>query len=576
MEKKGYNVLTTPYEEKMSAELPFGDYPRPSLVRESYISLNGKWDFAVSGEEYPEVYGEKILVPFPPESRLSGVFREIPEGSVLYYRRTFTLPEGEWGDRLLLHFGAVDQICEVRVNGRVAAEHEGGYLPFSADITELVTKGENTLEVRAVDDLSHDYPYGKQRRRRGGMWYTPVSGIWQSVWLEFVPDSYIERLIITSDTECAHIEVVGGKESKKLTLSDGTVYEWQGACIDIRPESPRLWSPEEPYLYEFTLESGEDRVSSYFALREISIREVLGVPRLLLNGKPYLFNGLLDQGYYPDGIFLPATAEGYYDDIMLTKSLGFNTLRKHIKIEPDIFYYLCDKLGVCVFQDMVNNSGYSFLLDTALPTVGLKSMPDGMRHRSKRSRSIFQKHSLAIVDYLRSHPSVLYYTVFNEGWGQFNADENYRLIKAQDPTRIIDATSGWFVRRESDVDSRHVYFKPVKVKKPSDRPIVISEFGGYSLRCEGHLFGEGNYGYKLYESEEQFENDLIKLYSEEIKPLIKRGVSGLIYTQVSDIEDETNGVITYDRRHIKLHAERVREVMESLYREIDFCSEEDS
>ena len=563
-----YKTLTTKYMDDMDRDTPFADYPRPSMRRESYISLNGSWDFAVGGDKYPELYEEKILVPYPPESLLSGIERDIPKGAVMYYRRSFSLPDGFVRGRILLHFGAVDTICEVKLNGTSVISHEGGYLPFYADITDDLIPGENTLTVRVIDNLDHDYPYGKQKRNRGGMWYTPVSGIWQTVWLESVPDKYIEKIRITPSLDSATIEVFGGEDEKTVTLSTGERFNFRGEKITVKPEVAINWSPENPHLYEFTLESGDDTISSYFALRTVECKECDGIPRLCLNGKPYLFNGLLDQGYYPDGIFLPATPEAYLDDILLAKSMGFNMLRKHIKVEPEIFYYLCDRQGICVFQDMVNNSGYSFILDTALPTVGPKSLPDSLRHLGKKSRKIFEEHSLQTLDCLYNHPSIVYYTVFNEGWGQFLADKMYRIIKSADPTRIVDATSGWFWRKESDVDSRHVYFKAVKLGRVGKRPIVISEFGGYSHRVEGHLFGSNNYGYKLFSSDGELEDAVVRLYSEEIAPLIPQGVSGLVYTQISDVEDETNGIVTYDRRHVKLNAERIRPIMERLAKSI--------
>ena len=568
MKKIKYDTLKTPYIDKMNREVPFGDYPRPSLVRDSYLPLNGSWDFAVGGAEYPEEYGEKILVPFPPESMLSGIEREIPKGSFLYYKRSFSLPDGFNRGRVILHFGAVDTICEVRLNGKEAVRHEGGYLPFSADITELVADGENVITVRVKDDLCLDYPYGKQKRKRGGMWYTPVSGIWQTVWLESVPNDYVKKIRLTPSRDSVVVEVVGGAEEKTLTLDSGEVFSFIGERAEIRPGETVSWTPENPHLYYFTLKSGEDTVRSYFALRTVDCRVIDGIPRLCLNGKPYLFNGLLDQGYYPDGIFLPPTVDGYLDDIMLAKSMGFNMLRKHIKVEPEIFYYLCDLKGMAVFQDMVNNSGYSFLIDTVLPTIGPKSLPDGLRHRKKRSRQIFLEHSLGIIDCLYNHPSIVYYTVFNEGWGQFSADKMYRIVKSADPTRVIDATSGWFWRKESDVDSRHVYFKAVKLGRVGARPIVISEFGGYSHRVEGHLFGSSNYGYKLFGSEGELENAIIKLYSEEIAPLIPLGVSGLVYTQISDVEDETNGIVSYDRRRVKINPDKIKPIMEGLQHSI--------
>ena len=559
-----YETLKTAYGERMNKSLPFSDYPRPGMVRGSYFSLNGEWSFAVGDESKPETYG-KILVPFPPESYLSGYEKEIPKGKFLHYKRSFSLPAGFARNRVLLHFGAVDTIAEVYINSKPVVTHEGGYLPFSADITDALIAGENEIYVRVLDDLSGLYPYGKQKRDRGGMWYTPVSGIWQSVWLESVAEVYIRSFSITTNMHSAKIEVSGGEDVKRLTLKDsGEIFEWRGACCEITPKDIKLWSPESPYLYEFTLESGEDRVEGYFALREIGISECGGVPRLTLNGKPYLFNGLLDQGYFPDGIFLPATPEGYLDDILTAKSLGFNMLRKHIKIEPEIFYYLCDKHGMVVFQDMVNNSGYSFIFDTALPTVGMKSFPDNLLHRNKQERDIFTRHALMTVEHLRNFPSVLYYTIFNEGWGQFCADEMYEKIKAKDQTRIVDSTSGWFKQKKSDVDSRHVYFKAVKLGRTDGRPIVISEFGGYSYRALGHLYGDNNYGYRIFDDERKFEDAFIKLYSEEIAPLIPKGVCALVYTQLSDVEDETNGVLTYDRRHLKLTPERIAPIMKAL------------
>ncbi len=560
--------LTTEYEKSMDRHSPWNVYPRPSLVRDSFLSLNGIWDFDIKPEGESPNYEKKILVPFPPEASLSGICTEIPEGSLMHYRRSFKLPEGFVKNRVILHFGAVDTVCEVNVNGRVLGRHEGGYLPFSFDITDTLME-ENNLYVTVRDDLDKNYPYGKQTRERGGMWYTPVSGIWQTVWIESVAENYIKNIKIDTDMTSAKITVFGGTQAKKLTIHEtGEVFEFIDDCIRISPDVIRLWSPKTPNLYNFTLEAGEDKVEGYFALREISVKEFFGIPRLCLNGEPYLFNGLLDQGYFPDGLFLPATPEGFKDDILLAKRLGFNTLRKHIKVEPEIFYNLCDKLGMVVFQDMINNSDYSFIRDTALPTVGLKKISDKKLHKSKKSREIFEREMRLEIEHLNRFPSVLYYTVFNEGWGQFCADDMYKIAKKLAPTRIIDATSGWFTRKLSDVDSRHIYFKPVKLGKTSSRPVVISEFGGYSYRIEGHLATEDNYGYTLCKSREEFEAAFRKLYETEILPLIPKGISALIYTQVSDIEDETNGLITYDRRVVKVDPEYTAEMMKRLFKSI--------
>ena len=567
-----YPTMKTEYIKDMDNANPWSEYPRPSMVRDSFICLNGEWDFATAKAGDAPKYDEKILVPFPPESLLSGIEKAIPDGHLMHYRRNFIIPEGFNKGRVILHFGAVDTICQVFLNGKKLGNHEeaheGGYLPFCFDITESLNNGENELHVVVKDELDLDYPYGKQTKNRGGMWYTPVSGIWQTVWLESVPESYIVKLKITPTLNNVNIMVLGGEKHQKITLESGEVFEFDGDEINVTPNEIHHWSPETPYLYNFTLECGDDIVKSYFALREIGIKDVNGIPRLTLNGMPYLFNGLLDQGYYPDGIFLPATSKGYADDIIKMKECGFNMLRKHIKVEPEIFYHLCDKHGMVVFQDMVNNSSYSWLVDTALPTVGFKRLPIIFRHKSKKSRKIFEDHMYETIHHLHFFPSVLYYTIFNEGWGQFSADEMYVKAKAFDPTRVYDATSGWFWRNHSDVDSRHVYFKEVKIGKQDGRPIVISEFGGYSHRVNGHIFGESEYGYGGYETAEEYEKALLKLYGEEIKPLISRGICALVYTQVSDVEDETNGLITYDRRVLKVNAERFKALMDDLKKEI--------
>ena len=562
--------LTTPYFSELDEENPWSDYPRPQFVRESFLSLNGLWDFeAAKRESVPRTYSRKILVPFPPESTLSGLGISIKPGERLYYRRTFTLPDGFKKSRVILHIGAADQICAVVINGSSLGAHEGGYLPFSADITDCLSDGENEIVLKAVDDMSPVYPMGKQKRRRGGMWYTPVSGVWQSVWLESVPENAIEGITITPTMESAKIEVRTKAKNKKLTIKEtGEVYTFEGSTVTVRPENPKLWSPESPHLYYFTLETETDRIESYFALRKIDIKTVGGIKRLCLNGKPYLFHGLLDQGYFPDGIYLPATARGYEEDILRAKELGFNMLRKHIKVEPLIFYHLCDKLGMVVFQDMVNNSTYSFISDTALPTLGLKKRSDKDRHKNPKSRAMFERCMYETASVLYNSPSVLYYTVFNEGWGQFLADEAFEKLKKADPTRIIDATSGWFWQKDSDVLSEHIYFKNIKPHTPAERPTVISEFGGYSHRVEGHTFSKNNYGYKSFKERKAYEDAVISLYEEQVLPTIKGGVCALVYTQLSDVEDETNGLITYDRRTVKVDAGRMREMAEKLKNEI--------
>lgn len=546
---------------------PWDSYPRPQMKRKSFFSLNGEWDLFVG-----KGIRETVLVPFPPESILSGIGRDMGKYPSLLYRKIFTLPNGFNKGRVLLHFGAIDQIAKIRLNGVLIGEHIGGYDAFTIDITDNLLE-KNILEIKVTDELeSGTLPYGKQRRKRGGMWYTPICGIWQSVWLESVPENYIKSIRI--ETGHNHADIIADAPDGMVILK--TPYAkvelpFKDGRAHITFKSPRMWSPEDPYLYRFKLIAGEDEVESYFAIRVLEIKEVDGIERLCLNGKPYFFHGLLDQGYFSDGIFTPASYEVYQRDILTAKALGFNTLRKHIKVEPDVFYYLCDKLGMIVFQDMVNNGKYSFMRDTALPTVGFKRLPRLFSKRSYGERRAFISGMKKTVEQLYNHPCVCYYTIFNEGWGQFDADEMYRTLKKLDSSRFIDTTSGWFYGRESDIESLHVYFKPVKLKK-AKRPIMVSEFGGYSHKVENHVFNdEREYGYKKFESREQLENAIVDLYEKEIIPNIEKGLCGAIYTQLSDVEDEINGLVTYDRHEIKVSKEKMLSIAEKL--KIDVSSE---
>ena len=550
---QSYNKLKTPWFSEGKVDIPWNIYPRPQLKRDSFLCLNGGWDFEISSTDVlPSEYGKSITVPFPPESELSGIEATPSDKEYLYYRKHFSLPEGFKKDRVILHFGAVDGICDVYVNGALLKHNECGYIPFSIDVTESLTEDENKLEVRVKDDTSPIHPYGKQRKKGGGMWYTPISGIWQTVWLESVNDNYISSIKITQTDTFARIKITGAVGTKKLTLAEsGEVFEFDGDEVTVTPKSKRLWTPDTPFLYYFTISTENDEIESYFALRSVEICDTPPGKCLFLNKKPYLFNGLLDQGYFPDGIFLPASYKGYEDDILRAKELGFNMLRKHIKIEPMIFYHLCDKLGMIVFQDAVNNGKYSFIKDTALPTVGFKKRNDKKMHADKKARECFLECADGMIDMLYSTPSVLYYTIFNEGWGQFTADEVYDRFKSKDETRIIDSTSGWFQQSKSDVDSHHVYFKKIKADL-CDRPLVISEYGGYSYRIEDNCFSKKNYGYARYDSKEAFEKAITELFENEVIPLAGKGACAFVYTQLSDVEDETNGFLTYDRREVKI------------------------
>ena len=407
--------LYTAEGEKLTGT-PWNTYPRPRMVRDSFFCLNGEWDFSSDAKNF-----EKITVPFVPESLLSGINKRQRKLCVLNYKKEFALPDGFKRGRVLLHIGAVSRSCAIELNGHDLGEFHGGYTPITLDITEELSDT-NYLEILAVNSMyDTSYPYGKQKAERGGMWYTPASGIWQTVWLESVPDRYIEKLDVETHENLVTITAHGVSDGR-VTL-DGIDYPLVGGKAVIEVENPRLWSPENPYLYRFSVSAGEDFVESYFALRTIDAREIDGKMRLCLNGKPYFFHGLLDQGYYSDGIFTPASPKCYEDDILSAKSLGFNTLRKHIKVEPEQFYYDCDRLGMIVFQDMVNNGEYSFLRDTALPTLFSKRKNDRKMHKDQKSRDRFTEGMRDTVSRLKNHPGVCYWTIFVEVWGQCCGDD---------------------------------------------------------------------------------------------------------------------------------------------------------
>lgn len=527
-------------------------YPRPQLRRTSFISLDGSWEFYMSeNEDFPSYYNRNINVPFCPESELSGINESVSPGTYLFYRKTFSLPEGFIKSRVLLNFGAIDQYALIKLNGKIIADHEGGYEHFTVDITDFL-KEENILEVCAWDNLDGLLPYGKQKVKRGGMWYTPVSGIWQSVWLESVCDDYIKNIKISCDISSALIEV-NGPQDGLITLESGEEFTLKGGKAKVTPEKTVNWSPEEPFLYNFTIKAGEDEISSYFALRTLEIKDIDNIPRLCLNGKPYFFNGLLDQGYFEKGIFTPEEPSDYERDILAAKKLGFNTLRKHIKVEPEIFYYVCDKLGMAVFQDMVNNGKYSFFKDSVLPMIGFQGLSDKKMNKDEHVREAFIRSVCSEVEQLYSHPCICCWTIFNEGWGQFCSSEMYDMVKELDKSRFIDSASGWFSGGKSDVKSLHVYFKKFKMPRPSGKPVVLSEFGGYVYKIPEHSFNKDKtFGYKFFKDKDEYADAVKKLYADEIFPNIEKGLCAAIYTQISDVEDETNGLMTYDREVVKL------------------------
>ena len=554
--------LVTPFESDDS--ISWDEYPRPSFKRESYLCLNGEWELSARKDGATSFIGN-IKVPYAPETRLSGINRKKLDGEVYVYKREVEFASDFNQGRVILHFGAVDQICEVFLNGTSVGKHVGGYLPFSFDITDHIVDGKNTLTVEVIDELDTELAYGKQRKDRGGMWYTPISGIWQTVWCESVPENYVKNIKITPDLNGVRFDVEGGDDKKTIIL-DGEEYSFEGESYYLEMDDPIHWTPNVPYLYEFTLLCGEDKIESYFACRTVSIEERNGKSYICLNKKPILCHGLLDQGYYSDGIYLPATPEGYRFDILTMKELGFNMLRKHIKIEPELFYYYCDKYGMLVFQDMVNSGKYHYFVDTILPNVGIKR---GITHIATEKRAeAFERDARETLDLLYNHPSIIYYTIFNEGWGQYDADRNYNELKAYDPTRVYDATSGWFWEYDSDVHSEHIYMRKLKLKNRAKRPLVLSEFGGYCWKEMEHSFNLDNtYSYKDFKSISEFEDAFVSLYDDQVLPHIQReGLCALVYTQVSDVEDETNGLLTYDRQVLKVNVERIQKMSYRLYR----------
>ncbi len=547
--------------------IPWDVYPRPLLRRESFLNLCGWWDFSVY-EKGSRIDTEKrIRVPFPPEAVLSGIQRHFAEGAVLKYERQVTLPAGFRKDTVLLHIDGADQHAGVYINDEKAGEHSGGYEHFTLDISSY---GDSfTLRIETVDDLrDHREPYGKQRVNRGGMWYTPFSGLWQPVWIESVTKQYIRSLTIETDMEQAVIDTGDASLNGTVTVHtpNGTL---PAALTDgkavIRPEDPRLWSPDDPYLYDFELKTdGGDEIRSYFALRKVSVEKVNETNRILLNGKPYFFHGLLDQGYFSDGICTPADPSLFEQDIITAKKMGFNTLRKHIKVESDIYYAACDRLGMIVFQDMINNGRYSFFRDTIFPNLGFKKKKDKRFHPNITTRTMFLKRMEETVRQLYSFPCILYWTIFNEGWGQFDSVSVCEKLRELDKTRIIDAASGWFDQITGDVYSVHVYNSPY-LYMPDKRPVILSECGGYSYSVEGHIFNKDRiYGYGSVDSSRKLFDRIKRLYLSEIRPSIRKGLCGTIYTQLSDVEDEINGLVTYDRKTVKVPEDAMQCLSEIL------------
>lgn len=554
--------MLTPWADTLDRAQPLPEYPRPQMARDSYLNLNGPWSYAITtSAQKPAQADGTILVPFSPESELSGVGHVLQPEEYLWYIRTVTLPDGFNVGRVLLHFGAVDQIATVWCNGVELTTHTGGYLPFTVDITEVLAK-ENTILVCVRDATNRSQlPRGKQTLHPHGIWYTPQSGIWQTVWMEWVPQSYITGLRITPDAANGCVRVVVQAEENRacyLHFAGRRVGAFTNRECVLRVEAPELWTPEHPKLYEFSAELGEDRVESYFALRDVGVgRDAAGHPCLTLNGKPVFHTGVLDQGYWPDGLYTAPSDEALVWDIRTMKNLGFNMLRKHIKVEPMRWYYHCDRLGMLVWQDMPNGGGKYDLLTISAPLITRRHKKDNDYKRFARTdaagRAEYYSGLDEMVRQLYNCPSVVMWVPFNEGWGQFDAAEAVRRIRALDQTRTIDHASGWHDQGAGDVHSLHVYFYQYRFHPDKrGRAVVLSEFGGYNLPLAGHTWNDANFGYRGYKTPEALEAAYRKLYEAQIIPAKEKGLAACVYTQLSDVEDEVNGLVTYDRRAVKL------------------------
>ena len=579
-------AMLTPWGEALDREHPLPEYPRPQLRRNSYLNLNGIWEYAITKTaETPAAMQGEIVVPFSPETPLSGVGHILQPDEYLWYRRSVTLPEGFFrGGRLLLHFGAVDQCCTVWVNGRKAGSHTGGYLPFALDVTELIEGDAFTLELRVTDPTdTGSLSRGKQRLKNTGIWYTPQSGIWQTVWMECVPENYLRSLRITPKPEenAVHIRLEADDPAMAAVticrdggiIAEGQTDENGESTLTIPAEELRLWSPEEPFLYDVAITlAGGDKVESYFGMRAFGIgKDEKGLPRLLLNGKPYFQNGLLDQGYWSDGYYTAPSDEALIHDIAEMKRLGFNMLRKHIKVEPLRWYYHCDRLGMLVWQDMMNGGeSYSPLSIYVFSNLGLRVKDDRYRYFSRSDeagRTHYYEELGQMIDLLYNTVSLALWVPFNEGWGQFDALKAAEFIRKRDDTRPIDHASGWYDQGGGDIKSIHWYFRPYHHKQPpkEQRPICLTEYGGYNCAVPGHCWGEGaEFGYKKIADPAEFNRAFQKLMEEQIIPAKERGLAAAVYTQVSDVEGERNGLLTYDRKVCKANEAIFRAVNAKL------------
>lgn len=596
-EKDTLNTLYTPWGEHLAPKHVWEEYPRPQMRRDDYHMLNGYWDYcftkAAPAESdiqpipgTPFVPEGQIIVPFSPESLLSGVNRQLKPDEYLWYQRTVTIePPSAPSSRCLLHFDAVDQEADVYIDGQHLIHHLGGYLPFTVELPfadqDWTSPATLLIQVRVKDVTDTSWhTRGKQMLKRGGMFYTAQSGIWQSVWYEWVPDNYISQIRLTPDYDARNCELLlyGSHPFEQITLSteDGTIYpiatsyretDENGApfirlIFDLPADMPFTpWTPDSPCLYPLVIQADEDMIHSYFAMRSYTVeKDSQGIPRFCLNHKPLFLHGILDQGYWPDGLMTAPCDEAFVFDIELVKSFGFNMIRKHIKIEPLRWYYHCDRLGMIVWQDMVNggtdyNMAFVCYFPTLLPGLSRRLKDNHYRlqaQASKKGREEWLQECKDTIRHLYNVPSLAVWGPFNEAWGQFDAAAVCEMVHKEDPTRPIDHASGWFDQNCGDFRSVHNYFRPLKVEPEDKRAFVISEYGGYACHVAGHSSVDRIFGYQRYDSCEELSAAYQKLMDTQLLPLEQKGLAGAVYTQLSDIEEEVNGLVTYDRRVVKV------------------------
>jgi hypothetical protein len=571
--KPAQGPLMTRWAKDVSPENVHAEYPRPQLVREQWQNLNGLWEYALADGEAaapPAKYDGQILVPFPIESALSGVMKRVGPGQRLWYRRNFVAPKHAADGKVLLHFGAVDWQSVAYVNGKEVGRHQGGYDPFTFNITAALdaNKEQQELIVAVIDPTDANWqPRGKQVGRPHGIWYTPTSGIWQTVWLEPVAKSHVERLQIVPNIDDESVEitvnVAGDAKDVQLTVLDGdkSVKLSMGAAgkkQTVKLENPKLWSPDSPFLYGLKVEvlhDGQivDTVDSYFGMRKISLgKDDRGITRVMLNNEFVFQYGPLDQGFWPDGLYTAPSDAALKYDLEVTKQLGFNMIRKHVKVEPARWYHHCDQLGILVWQDMPSGDRY----------IGSND-PD--IERSAESAKNFEHEWSEIIRDFGNSPAIVIWVPFNEGWGQFDTARITELTRQLDPSRLVNSTSGWADRKVGDVHDIHVYPGPGAPEVEEKRAIVLGEFGGLGLPLEGHTWqGKDNWGYRSFESKAAlnaaYEQLIVKL-----RPLIYQGLSAAVYTQTTDVEVEVNGFMTYDREVLKFDKDRVAALHRKLY-----------